>query len=218
MWNFLLSLFFQENCPLCQRTATQVFCLDCQQQLAQCQFDQKQRFWRDELPLFVWGKYEQTLKRAISALKYNNKAQIGEIMGNWLGKAWNQAKLAQKYPKLTVIPIPMHPEKIKQRGFNQAELIAKGFCQFTGYNFKKKGLIRVKKTEALFGLNPEQRQQELTEAFQITKDLLREEKEIPILLIDDIYTTGTTAREAKNVLEKAGFFVLGIAAVSTPKK
>lgn len=216
-WKSLLSLFLRDNCPMCQRNADQVFCLDCQRQLNQCQFANPTDFWQGDLPLLVWGKYEQALKRAIAALKYDKNPQIGEIMGFWLGQKWSEAKLTQKYPKLTVIPIPLHRQKLKERGFNQAELIARGFCRFTGYSLNNKGLIRIKETEALFNLNPEQRKKELDQAFAITKHLAVKNKTTPILLIDDIYTAGTTAKEAQKTLKNQGFSVIGIGAISTTK-
>ncbi len=218
MWKSLLSLFLQDKCPLCQRNAKRIFCLDCQRQLEQCQFENKKRFWQGELPLFVWGKYDGTLKRAIASLKYDNNPQIGELMGFWLGKSWLDALLLQKYPKIIVIPIPMHPQKLKERGFNQAELIARTFCHFTGYPLNNKGLIRVKKTEALFSLKPQERKEQLNQAFALTKYLSLKDKLTPILLLDDIYTTGTTAQEAKKNLENRGFKVLGIAAIASSRK
>jgi ComF family protein len=217
IWKSLLALFLEDNCPLCQRNTGEVFCLDCQRQLNQCQFTDSTTFWQGDLPLLVWGTYEQALKRAIASLKYDHKQQIGPMMGSWLGKIWLEAKLNQKYPQLLVIPIPLHQEKFKERGFNQAELIAQGFCRLTGYSLNTQGLIRIKKTQALFNFNPQERQQELSQAFAITKQLSLKNKAIPILLIDDIYTTGTTAQEARKILVNQGFSVVGIAAIATTK-
>lgn len=218
IWKSLLALFLEEDCPLCHRNTKQIFCVDCQRRLDQCQLPNPMQFWQGDLPLLVWGRYEQELKRAIAALKYEHNPQIGKTMGFWLGKAWLSASLSKKYPQLTVIPIPMHSQKLKERGFNQAELIARGFSQFTGYPLNHKGLVRIKETEALFNLNKEQRQQQLKQAFSITKYLSINDKTRPILLIDDIYTTGTTAKEAKRILQNQGFSVIGIAAVSTTQK
>jgi predicted amidophosphoribosyltransferase len=111
----------------------------------------------------------------------------------------------------------MHPKKQKQRGFNQAALIAEGFCNVTGYKLKVNGLERIKETEAQFSLSVAQRQQNLANAFVIGKDLCRPPN-IPILLVDDIYTTGATVKAAVKTLEINQIKVLGVAAVATTNK
>jgi predicted amidophosphoribosyltransferase len=116
--------------------------------------------------------------------------------------------------RLTVIPIPLHPKRLKERGFNQAEVIAEGFCGVTGYTLASRGLTRIKNTEALFSLAAEERKKTMQAAFQVGKNL---PKSVPILLIDDIYTTGTTIKEAVEVLRKQGYRVVGAIALSSAK-
>jgi predicted amidophosphoribosyltransferase len=111
----------------------------------------------------------------------------------------------------------MHPKKQKQRGFNQAALIAEGFCNVTGYKLKVNGLERIKETEAQFSLSAVQRQENLANAFILGKDL-RRHPNIPILLLDDIYTTGATVKAAVQTLEQHQITVLGVAAVATTNK
>jgi predicted amidophosphoribosyltransferase len=111
----------------------------------------------------------------------------------------------------------MHPKKQKQRGFNQAALIAAGFCNVTGYKLKVHALERIKETEALFNLSPVQRQENLADAFVLGKDL-RRRPHIPILLVDDIYTTGATVKAAVKTFEQHQITVLGVAAVATTNK
>ena len=115
------------------------------------------------------------------------------------------------------VPIPLHPNRCKQRGFNQAEIIAKGFCQLTGYKLYSSGLKRIRDTQQMFGLNPAERQNNVKNAFILGKDLAQLPSSSSILLIDDIYTTGTTAREAAKVLQANGITVLGIAAIASSK-
>ncbi|MEA5535054.1 ComF family protein [Crocosphaera sp. XPORK-15E] len=211
----ILSIFLKENCPLCQRSTDEEICYDCQRQLKSCQLKHPKKLWQGELPLFAWGKYEGKLKQAIAALKYENNPQIGEFLGFWLGETWLKYTLIKTQKTPTIIPIPLHLTKEKERGFNQSDLIAKGFCQITKYPLKTKGLIRIRQTEAMFGLTPEQRKANIQQAFSLGKSLQNHPLSTPILLIDDIYTTGTTAKEAAKVLSIQGFKVLGIIAVST---
>ena len=216
MFKSLLSIFLESNCPLCQRQADNYLCKYCYQQLQEYQLDNCSRWWQGDLPLFIWGVYDGKLKRAIAALKYDPHPQLGELMGNWLGKAWLESPLSQQNPKITVIPIPLHEKKLKTRGFNQAEIIAKGFCQITNYTLKPHGLLRVKDTKAMFGLKAEERKENVADAFILGKNIRPHQSLPPVLLIDDICTTGTTVKAAALVLQKNQIEVLGVGAIARP--
>ncbi len=210
-----LSLFLQDKCPLCDRPGENVVCRDCDRQLQRTQLPNPKRYWQNDLPLFVWGNYDGILKRAIATMKYNNHPQLGRWLGAQLGLQWR--KFFPGPQTLTVIPIPMHPDKQKQRGFNQAEIIARQFAQVTGLRYEAQLLQRTKATQALFELTVPQRQRELQQAFSLNPKAFSQGFRQPILLIDDIYTTGTTATEAQQTLRRAGLKVLGMAAIATPK-
>lgn len=215
MLKSFLSLFLQDKCPLCDRPAVEVVCRDCDRQLHQTQFPNPQRYWRNELPLFVWGNYDGITKRAIAAMKYDNQPQLGPWFGRQLAQQWR--KTLPQNPQVTVMPIPLHPQKQQQRGFNQAELISRQFAQLMGLPHDARSLQRTKATQALFELNVQQRQRELQQAFYVTPQSIPKLRQRPILLIDDIYTTGTTALEAQQTLQSVGLTVYGIAAIATPK-
>ena len=212
----LLNLFLKPDCRLCQRPTSRELCPYCIKQIQSCHQENPAYLWKQPLPIFAWGNYGGVVKRAIAALKYENQPQIGYILGQWLGESW-LLNSPQPQKQLLVVPIPMHPKKQKQRGFNQAALIAEGFCNVTGYKLKINGLERIKETEAQFNLSPTQRQQNLAGAFVLGKDL-RRPPNIPVLLVDDIYTTGATVKAAVQTLEKHQIKVLGVAAVATTKK
>ncbi|MFM7406960.1 MAG: ComF family protein [Cuspidothrix sp.] len=212
----ILNLFLQSHCPLCQRSTPKELCPYCTKQIQHCQKQNPAYLWKQPLPVFVWGNYGGTVKRAIAALKYENHPQIGYLLGEWLGESW-LLHSPQPPQQLLVVPIPLHPKKQKQRGFNQAALIAEGFCNITGYKLKINGLERIKETEALFNLSPTQRQENLTDAFILGKDL-RHHRNIQVLLVDDIYTTGATAKAAVHTLKQNQITVLGVAAVATTNK
>lgn len=214
MLNKILSLFLKDNCPLCQRTAEDIICSYCQQKLNLCQLHSSPELTADNFLIFAWGKYDGNLKRAIACLKYNRNQKLGQLMGQWLGKKWLNLGYKQKYPQLTITPIPLHSKKLKTRGFNQGELIAKGFCQITHYSLKPHLLRRVKDTEAMFGLNLNAREKNIANAFDMGADFVTINLSQPVLMIDDIYTTGTTVKEAKKVLDKHRIKTIGVAAVS----
>lgn len=211
----LLALFLKPNCPLCDRPAESEFCTSCQRQLQRCQLTTPGDFWKGELPVLVWGNYGGVLKRAIAALKYDNQPQLARPLGYWLAQAWLKSSVASRMQKLTVVPIPLHPLKLKKRGYNQAELIAQNFCDFTGYKHQPLGLERIRETEAQFGLSAQAREQNLTDAFRMGHDFHKHLPNSPVLLIDDIYTTGATVRAAAQILRRQGIQVYGIAAIAT---
>ena len=190
----ILSIFFQENCPLCERVTHQEICSYCQKQLKSCQLKKPQRFWQGDLPLFVWGVYDGKLKRAIAALKYDKHPQIGELLGVWLAETWQNHSLISLKISPLIIPIPIHKSKQKIRGFNQSEIIAKGFCQVTKYPLNSQGLIRIRQTKAMFSLTFDEKQKNIQGAFKSGKSLQNYSLSKPVLLVDDIYTTGTTVK------------------------
>jgi ComF family protein len=161
----------------------------------------------ESMPVFAWGCYEGGLKRAILGMKYDARRDVGPLLGDFLGQGWTQAGL----PKLVVVPIPMHGDKRKLRGYNQAELIAQGMARRTGMGMMTRLLGRSRETEAQYGLSLVDRRANLRSAFFVEPYAGPKPQ---ILLVDDIYTTGATAIEARRSLVLAGFRVWGMAVVA----
>jgi ComF family protein len=207
-----LNLFLKPNCPMCGRTAQDVFCKYCQRQIQDCQLQQPDRYWQGDLPLFAWGKYEGSVKQSIGKLKYDGNRSIGNIYGEWLAASWQKSTLLSLPANLIVIPIPLHPDKLASRGFNQAELIARGFCQVTGAKLDL-SLQRTRSTVAQFGLSKSARQKNVAGAFTLVNSRLKSGDDV--FLIDDIYTTGATVRSAAAVIRSIDVNVCGVAVIAT---
>jgi ComF family protein len=212
----LLSLFLKPNCPLCDRPATTELCDYCERQLLRCRFPPGVKF-TSEVPLCVWGQYKDVLKRAIAALKYNHHTELAKPLGYGLAQTWLSTPGLGISP-VTVVPIPLHPAKLKKRGFNQAELLAKSFCELTGLSLSSHGLERIKQTEALHELSPDQRLKEMQSVFNIGQDFRRRPPQGSVLILDDIYTTGATVKSAISQFQKSGISVAGIVAIATTQK
>jgi ComF family protein len=214
-----LSLFLKSDCCLCGRPAETSLCLYCHRQLQASQFPQV--LYKDDLlppskvPVFIWGVYGGILKRAITVMKFENQPQLAKPLGEWAGEAWLKQPLAAD-ANLTVVPIPLHPKKLKARGFNQAELLAEHFCSVTNLPLCRQGLVRIRETEAQFGLSAVQRQENLRNAFSVGKSFQKGKFSGSVLLFDDIYTTGSTVRVAVETLRAAGVPVSGVIAVAAP--
>jgi ComF family protein len=216
MLKSLLNLFLNSSCALCKRPTPKEFCVYCSRQLQNCHIPDPTFLWKSSLPVFVWGNYAGNVKQAIKLMKYENHPEIARPLGQWLGESWlSHSPDSQK--NCLVVPLPLNPLKEKQRGYDQAALIAKSFCEITGLRLKLKGLQRVRETQALFSLSASEREKTLADAFAIGKDF-KHLPNVPVLLIDDIYTTGATARSAAQTLQNSGIVVSGVAAVATTNK
>lgn len=213
-----LNLFLQSACCLCKRSAETSLCLYCHRQLQQSQFPQ---VWHKQdllpsstMPVFVWGVYGGILKRAITVMKYENQPSLAKPLGEWLGEAWLKQGLATE-ANLMVVPIPLHPKKLKARGFNQAEFLAEHFCSVTSLPLQRQALVRIRETQAQFGLSARLRQENLRNAFSVGKRFPGRFSG-SVLLFDDIYTTGSTIAAAVEALRCAGVPVAGVVAVAAP--
>ncbi len=212
-----LNIFLKPNCPLCQRSADREFCQYCEKQVWRCQFPGGGEIFPGKVPVFIWGQYKDSLKRAIAAMKYEDNPQIARPLGYWLADGWLASPVAT-LDKVVVVPIPMHKKKQRERGFNQAELLANNFCEATGLQIRRNALARVKQTQALFGLSRGERLDTVKDAFVVGKDFRNRRPRVSVLLVDDIYTTGATVNSAIEVLQKGGIRVVGVLAIATTKK
>jgi ComF family protein len=213
-------------CPCCQRPSSGILCTDCERQLQTQQLPDLNILNQIPLPVLAWGYYGGPLKRVIAALKYQQQRPLGPFLGQLLASTWlspNRQQLSwcqQPAKSPVVVPIPLHTEKLNQRGFNQANLIAQGFCYRTSLPLLSQGLTRCRATTPQFGLTDRERQQNLADAFEIGPDLqFPKGQKLQVLLLDDIFTTGATIRAASQVLEQAGISVYGTVTVAiTPKE
>jgi ComF family protein len=212
----LTSVFLAQGCPVCDRPTPQTFCLDCQRQL---QAEPVPLNPADALPISALGIYSGALKRAILALKYGDRPDVARPLGAALGQQWLAARQSQRQSQtrdqrtLYALPIPLHASRQKQRGYNQAELIAQAFCQVSGLPLLAKGLTRTEATLPQHQLSLQARQQNLKQVFQVDKSLRRVcklSRTPEILLIDDIYTTGATVQSAAETLTQAGLPVVKV--------
>jgi ComF family protein len=165
------------------------------------------------MPVVAWGIYGGALKRSLAAFKYDNHPELARPLGQWLGQSW-LSSTAAKPSSLVAVPIPLHPSKLKQRGFNQAELLAEIFCNWTNLPLARQGLERTVATTPQFGLSAKDRAENLEGAFDLGVDFRRQVPRKRVILIDDIYTTGATIRTAAEVLRRHQISVYGVAVVA----
>jgi len=118
-----------------------------------------------------------------------------------------------------VVPVPLHSSKLRQRGFNQAELIARAALlndEWRHLQLETKALVRYRETVSQAGLTRHQRRQNIRGAFRVRKPALVKDRNI--LLVDDVFTTGATVSECARVLLRAGAHSVQVATVARALK
>lgn len=115
--------------------------------------------------------------------------------------AWKLEGRIKQWKAEALVPIPIHPSRKRQRGYNQAELLAKVISARTGVPMRCDIVARRKKTTPQKGLDDVERQNNLKRAFKILKN---DVKLSTIVIIDDIYTTGSTVDAMTATLQTAG--------------
>ena len=135
----------------------------------------------------------------IYRLKYGGRQEyarfLGEEMAYYLGSF-----IKEVHPD-ALIPVPLHPKRFRKRGYNQAALLARTLGTCLDIPVEEKILCRTKDTKPLKLLNPEERQNNLKKAFNITQN---DVKLNTVIMVDDIYTTGSTMDEAARTLLEGG--------------
>ena len=148
------------------------------------------------------------MRVAIHALKYDRLHSAARGLGRMLARAI--AQLAKDAPgEMLVVPVPLHRSKYAERGFNQARSLAFHALDALGKShpawrltLASSTLMRQRATESQFGLTPRQRRLNVRGAFEVSDPAAVTQKHV--LLIDDIFTTGATARAAALALSTAG--------------
>lgn len=148
-------------------------------------------------------KYQGVIRKAIIALKYKFATDIVDELSKIIVDRIKMYDL--RFKNATLVPIPLHRYRKNFRGFNQAEIIGKIIAQKMHWQFEPNLLVKTVSTSPQVGLKGLSRRSNLSGVFSVVfhKSLIINHKSI--LLFDDVYTTGSTIKEAKKVLEKAGF-------------
>lgn len=154
----------------------------------------------------VW-EYDEKMKKSIAGFKYHQRAEYRYYYGEQIDE-----RLGEKLRSLhvdAVLAVPLHRKKKNQRGYNQAELIAKQVAKRLDTALCSRLLIRKKYTRPQKELDHAQRWKNLRDAFGIREkeaERLRSKGKFPkrVLLVDDIYTTGSTMEACTRVLLQAG--------------
>lgn len=144
-------------------------------------------------------RYQGEIRKSVYRFKYSNRREYAgfyaqkavERYGDWILKCGIEA----------IVPIPMYSRKKRKRGYNQAEVFAKELSDRLGLALETRGVRRVRNTPPQKFLNDQERKNNLKKAFQATEFIVKYKC---ILLVDDIYTTGSTVEAVAEVIRQSG--------------
>ena len=144
--------------------------------------------------------YEGGMMEAIHQFKYGGRSYLADSLGHLLTsfvKTW----LGRTDDCLT-IPVPLHPKRLRERGFNQSLLLARHMASRLGTGLDFLSLRRIRYTQPQTGLKSEERRRNVRKAFEVKDKAAVKGRRV--LLVDDVTTTGNTLNECARVLKRAG--------------
>ena len=166
---------------------TKEYCADC---------IRKKHYFERNIALF---SYSSNLKKAVYKFKYSNKRYYGRYFAKEMTDRYFD--VLKSFELDAIIPVPLYRGKLRQRGYNQAELLANEIGRSIGVKVLSDCVVRIVNTIPMKQLNDKERQKNIKGSFKVVKNVVKLKK---ILLVDDIFTTGSTVDEISRVLTAAG--------------
>jgi ComF family protein len=197
----LIDIFFPKLCIFCGAEGY-LLCPDCRSTITLWSYhlESKGKYLDD---LYFAADYNQFLVNfSIKKLKYNFLKDLAKDLAEIILDHFKILGKPPDFQDFLIIPIPLHEKRLRQRGFNQAEEIAKVLAEYFKIPLEKNVLFRKKDTLSQTELKREQRIQNVKDAFFVKDSQKIKNKNI--LLVDDVLTTGATMEEAAKTLKKAG--------------
>ena len=215
-----LQVFFPKTCPLCKRVLTghKKICRDCSrnlpwirepkcrkcgksllgEELLYCSdCNENPHFFERGISVF---EYQNDNRESLQRFKYQNAREYADFYG--FAAAYQYHNILKDWKIEAIIPVPVHRSKERQRGYNQAQVFANALSGYIRIPVCSNLLVRIRKTAPQKEFTKEMRMQNLKNAFAVKTEHIGTLK--TVLLVDDIYTTGSTADACSRVLKKAG--------------
>lgn len=172
--------FFKQN--------REILCLDCKRKKYSFEFSRST------------GVYDKVLKKCIHLFKYYGEKKLAKPLGKLMVDYLSKNDEFKKKVDL-IIPVPLHKNDLKKRGFNQSVLLSKVIGDYFSVPVGEKVLIKKKSTPFQVNLSKKEREKNILRAFSVEKP--EEIKGKNILILDDVFTTGSTVEECAKELKEA---------------
>lgn len=213
-FNAILNLLFPNLCACCYEHTPileNIFCIYCENRFGYCQFDNLEKNplmnrWIGRIPVaggvaLVHFREGNEVQMLLHRLKYQRQKSIGYEMGKRLGIHMQKISPRWMWPEF-IIPVPLHPKKEYQRGYNQSYVIAKGLADVFQIQVLNNALYRKKNTVSQTRKNKMERMENVRDAFELKNPECISLKKI--LLIDDVFTSGATLEACIEAIQKNG--------------
>jgi ComF family protein len=200
--NSLLDLVFPPRCEVCRTSSQEIICSSCFKQI---------KFMKPHLGIYCVSIYDGVLREAIHRFKFKRRKKLAEPLGFLMVQYLSQLPLLEMEKLDAIVPVPLHRRRLRERGFNQAELLGNIVGKYFGLPLLP-AVERTRDTQAQFDLPREKRFNNIAEAFSVARPVEIEGRRI--MLIDDIYTTGATITECSRALKAAGAKRIEVATLS----
>ena len=142
--------------------------------------------------------YDSSMRRSVTRYKYYGCREYGDFYAKAMS-IFGKKYLERWKPDL-IVPVPLHPRKKRMRGFNQAAYLAERLSELTGIPWEEHLVKKIRSTRSQKKLNAIQRRQNLKNAYRVTGKI----PGFSVLVVDDVYTTGSTADAMAMCLLEAG--------------
>lgn len=192
-----LGAWFCEKCARLIEPLPEPRCSHCGRPLnhpGMCRRCQGEQSWL--LSIDSCSAHRQPIRRVIHALKYEGMAVLSEPLSEVMASTWRARQIRCD----RLIPVPLHPARKRERGYNQSALLARSLGRRLDLPVDERSLVRVRNTPAQVGLTRQERRENMLGAFQCTNRL----DGFSLLLIDDVCTTGATLEACARKLLEAG--------------
>lgn len=217
----IVEIFYPRRCPVCMEIVVprgtlihkecqkklcyirEPACKRCGRQISRMEKEYCSECMRKEFYYLrgyaVW-QYEEKIRRSLSAFKYHSRKEFADFYAAEAVRLCGE-RIKREHPDV-LLPVPIHQKRRAERGFNQTELLADRIGRALGIPVDREYLVRIKCTKRLKELNPKERVKMLEDAFGIGDK--KEAVYHSVMLVDDIYTTGSTVNACAAVLRQAG--------------
>jgi ComF family protein len=156
-------------------------------------------------------EYTNIIQKLIRGVKYHRQAELARYQAEIMYEYWKKLNIQKKF---CIIPVPISKERQKSRKYNHMELVAKEFANLSGFDINTNLIERIKNTKPQYKLTKKERMKNLENAFKINKN---EYNNMPLLIIDDICTTGATFENIIMELNKFGINDITCFTTATPR-
>lgn len=189
LFNTFLDFIYKKKCYFCSSTKECVkMCSKCYNELNFS--DLRPNRILNGVNIYSAGIYEKNIQKMIRGLKYHNQKELAYYMAKFMWEYYKQIMEKNNITKeYQIVPVPLHKKREKKRGYNHMQLVAEELSTISKYEINNEILERIKPTKPQYKLSYAEKLKNMENAFKINPEKYHQK---PILIIDDICTSGAT--------------------------